>query len=197
MSQPDLLSERIEEFRAWFAQNRDTGVAIAPQAMIAYDALLADFVADARNLERSVERALTLGERVDRALADTANSIERVETMRANIEGGLPLDRAIAAVDREVDAAEALRASMARTKHRLVLMRAQHDEPKRVERLVLQGIASGKVAAFPVIPRPAFGREPGAMTVEQSLDFLTLLVTDAPKSRFEDAPTFDTPEDCA
>lgn len=195
--QPDLLSERIEEFRAWLARYADTGVAIAPEAMIAYDALFADFVTDARNLEHRAERAASIGDRVARALGETASAIERADAALARLNGGQPLDRVIAEVDEESRATDAFARSMARTKDRLVAMRAQQDEPRRVERLVLRGIAEGKVAAFPVIPRPAFGARPGDLTVEQSLDLLTLFATEAPKSRFSDAPTFDTPEDCA
>lgn len=195
--QPDLLSERIEEFRASFFRGKRSAITLEPDAIGLFDALLADFVDEARSLEQRAERAAGIGDRAAKAIADTTAAIARVDAMREGLANGRPLDRLIAELDGEARATEAFTRSMARTKDRLAAMRAQQDEPRRIERLVLQGIAEGKVTAFPVIPRPVFGARPGDLTVEQSLDLLTLFSTDAPKSRFTDAPPFDTPEDCA
>lgn len=170
MSQPDLLSARIDELRTWLMSYKRGGVRIEPEALIAFDALLGDFVDEARTLE--------------------ARAAQR-----------LPLDRVIADLDEETRATNAMAASLARTKERIVEMRASQDAPPKCDaqtKAVLAGVEAGKVALFPIIPRPVFG-EPrnGDMPVEDALDCIAALTRDAPKSRFSDAPTFDTPEDCA
>ncbi|MFT4098459.1 MAG: hypothetical protein QM651_15180 [Rhodoblastus sp.] len=170
---PDLLSERIAEFRAWFGRYSATGVAIAPEAMVAYDALFADFVTEARNLE------------------------ERIGAIGAT--GVRGLDHVVADLAQETLATDAFTASMARTKERIVRMRAAQDTRDATERAVLAGVEAGRVALFPITPRSVFGHaaRAGDVPVEAALDFIAAATRDAPKSRFDDAPTFDTPEDCA
>lgn len=223
MSQPDLLSERIEAFRASFFADARQPVRLEPDAIRLFDTLIADFVAEARALEG---RVAALGERCTAAIAETAMSIERAEALRLQMVGervgaptGLPLARVIADLDGEAQATEAFAASIARTKDRIVQMRAA-QEPKRMpeatEQAILDGVAAGRVTLFPIAPRPAFGPATqqllgavrGDVPVEDALDFIAAVTRDASKSRFacaadvssgdrHDAPTFDTPEDCA
>ncbi len=163
--QPDTLSSRIEKYRAWFARYMATGVAIAPEAMVACDALFAEFVKDARDLEARLDAP------------------------------PLPLARVVAELDAETRATEAMTASMARTKLRLVDMRAAQDRAARLaadEAAVLDGVRAGKVALFP--PRD---RRFGDVSVETALGVIGDMLRDAPKSRFDDAPTFDNEGDCA
>ncbi len=116
--------------------------------------------------------------------------------MRARIDAtGLPLDRVVAELDAETRATEAMTASMARTKLRLVDMRAAQDRAARLaadEAAVLDGVRAGKVALFP--PRD---RRFGDVSVETALGVIGDMLRDAPKSRFDDAPTFDNEGDCA
>lgn len=209
--QPDLLSDRIEEFRAWFARYATTGVAIAPEAMIAYDALFAEFVKDARAIEQRAANFDGLGARCATALADTAAAIERAEQLRADLDGGRPLNRIVAEIDAEARATNAMAASIRRTKLRLVDMRAAQDRAGAVvasEQAVLAGVESGKVALFPARNRSLGLVAPnGDVPVEQALAFIADVTRDAPKSRFAadvsrgdrnaDAPTFDNSGDCA
>lgn len=196
MSQPDLLSEQIEAFReALFGDGR-RAIKLERDALVCFDGLVADFVDQARTLEARAATADGLSARCERAIAATATAIERAEHLRAQIDGPPPLDRVIADLDDEARATEAFTASIARTKERIVELRAAQDvKPKYdgKEKAILEGVESGKVALFPMIPRPALGD----LSVAQSLDFLTLVVTDAPKSRFDDAPNFDNSGDCA
>ena len=203
---PDLLSERIEEFRASFFRGKRCAITLEPDAIDLFDALLADFVDEARTLEARAAKADGLTARCATAIADTAATIERVEQVRAEIirervTDALPLDRVIAEVDREVDATEAFTASLARTKGRIVEMRAAQDVATRRDdarmAAILDGVEAGKVSLFPIVPRPVFGREPGDVSVETAIDFFAAITRDAPKSRFDDRPTFDNSGDCA
>lgn len=206
MSRPDLLSERIEEFRGWFAGYKREGLRIEPEAMIAFDALISDFVGDARTLEARAAQAAGLSARCAAAIAETTISIERAEELRLQMVServaaatGLPLDRVVAELDEETRATNAFTASIARTKDRIVAMRAAQGRADATEKAILDGVAAGRVTLFPIVPRPVFGAASsrGDVPVETALDFLAAITRDAPKSRFDDAPTFDAPEDCA
>ncbi|MCB1537346.1 MAG: hypothetical protein KDJ44_22220, partial [Rhodoblastus sp.] len=54
---PDLLSERIEEFRASFFRGKRCAITLEPDAIGLFDALLADFVDEARTLEARAAKA--------------------------------------------------------------------------------------------------------------------------------------------
>ena len=206
---PDLLSERIEEFRASFFSRKRCAITLEPDAIGLFDALLADFVDEARTLEARAAKADGLTARCATAIAATQVSIERAEQLRASINGNVnaetrPLDRIVAELDEEAKATDAFAASIARTNHRLVEMRAAQDVAARRDdarmAAILDGVEAGKVSLFPIVPRPAFGQSAqpsGDVSVEAAIDFFAAITRDAPKSRFDDRPTFDNSGDCA
>ncbi|MCB1537237.1 MAG: hypothetical protein KDJ44_21645, partial [Rhodoblastus sp.] len=157
------------------------------------------------------------------AIAATQVSIERAEQLRGEMveaykdsgfrafdippgkpEPYRPLDRIVAELDEEAKATEAFAASIARTKGRIVEMRAAQDVATRRDdarmAAILDGVEAGKVSLFPIVPRPAFGQSAqpsGDVSVEAAIDFFAAITRDAPKSRFDDRPTFDNSGDCA
>ena len=241
---PDLLSERIEEFRASFFRGKRCAITLEPDAIGLFDALLADFVDEARTLEARAAKADGLTARCATAIAATQVSIERAEQLRGEMveaykdsgfrafdippgkpEPYRPLDRIVAELDEEAKATEAFAASIARTKGRIVEMRAAQDVATRRDdarmAAILDGVEAGKVSLFPIVPRPAFGQSAptradnpgrsaptnGDVSVEAAIDFFAAITRDAPKSRFaadvssgdrsSDRPTFDNSGDCA